>query len=384
MALSSTESHARRAGRSSQSAMAEKREVLGEADLNRMIAIERKRTERSNQPFLLMLLEADAHRSSSKNPSALDSIVSSLLKSIRDTDVIGWYKERETIGVIYTGFALDSGNSVMSMILSRVSLTLGEALTSDQFGQVSISLHYFPDDWEDGGSGRPSNPALYPDLTSSSDQRRSVAIVKRAIDLCGSAFLLVLSAPLLVVIAIAIKASSTGPVLFRQLRVGQHGKLFTFYKFRSMHANNDSNVHREYVTKFITSRASKQRSTADGESVYKLANDARVTRIGKLLRRSSLDELPQFLNVLKGEMSLVGPRPPLPYELKSYQIWHRRRVLDVKPGITGLWQVTGRSRVSFDEMVRLDLHYATFWSPFVDLSILARTPLAVIKGSGAV
>lgn len=383
MSLPGVESTARRAGRSSQSGMAETREVLSEIALNRMIAIERKRTERSNQPFLLMLLEANAHQSSSKNTCALDNIVSSLLASIRETDVIGWYKERKTIGVIYTGFASDSGNPVMGMILSRVSLTVGEALTSDQFGQVNISLHFFPDDWVDDGPGRPNNPALYPDLIRSTDKRRSVTIVKRAMDLCGSALMLTFCTPLFVAIAIAIKASSPGPILFRQLRVGQYGKHFTFYKFRSMRHNNDFSVHKEYVTRFIASRAARQPSSANGEGVYKLTNDTRVTPIGKLLRRSSLDELPQFLNVLKGEMSLVGPRPPIPYELAAYQTWHRRRVLDVKPGITGLWQVTGRSRVNFDEMVRLDLRYATSCSPFLDLSILLRTPLAVIKGTGA-
>ena len=341
MALVNVESTAGRAERLSRPAMPEKREMLDEAALHRMIAIERKRTERSKQPFLLMQLGVSAHRSSSKSICALDSIVSALLPSIRETDVIGWYKDQEMIGVIYSGLANDCKNSVMSMILNRVSLALGEALTPDQFRQVSIFLHYFPDDWVDDGPGRPSNPALYPDLNWSSDQRRSATIVKRAMDVFGSALLLILSAPLLAIIAIAIKASSKGPVLFRQLRVGQYGRLFTFYKFRTMRVDNDSNIHREYVTKFIASQAPKQPSTADGEGVYKLTNDTRITRMGKLLRRSSLDELPQFFNVLKGEMSLVGPRPPIPYELEAYQTWHRRRVLDAKPGITGLWQVTG-------------------------------------------
>jgi lipopolysaccharide/colanic/teichoic acid biosynthesis glycosyltransferase len=119
------------------------------------------------------------------------------------------------------------------------------------------------------------------------------------------------------------------------------------------------------------------------KGVYKLTNDKRITPVGKFLRRTSLDELPQLLNVLSGDMSLVGPRPPIPYELATYQTWHRRRVLEVKPGITGLWQVTGRSRVKFDEMVRLDLRYATSWTPWLDLKILLQTPLAVIRGSGA-
>jgi lipopolysaccharide/colanic/teichoic acid biosynthesis glycosyltransferase len=148
-----------------------------------------------------------------------------------------------------------------------------------------------------------------------------------------------------------------------------------------MYVNNDASVHKEFVTRLIASR--EKDSPAEGASVYKITNDRRITRIGKLLRRTSLDELPQFLNVLWGDMSLVGPRPPIPYELAAYQTWHRRRLLDVKPGITGLWQVTGRSSVKFDEMVRLDLRYAMSWTPWLDVRILIRTPLAVIKGSGA-
>jgi lipopolysaccharide/colanic/teichoic acid biosynthesis glycosyltransferase len=202
-------------------------------------------------------------------------------------------------------------------------------------------------------------------------------------DVAGSGLLLTLSSPLLLLIAAAIKASSKGPVLFRQERVGQYGQQFTFLKFRSMHVNNDSSVHKEFVTKFITSKEHSNVSNTNGAEPYKLSNDKRVTRIGRFLRKTSLDELPQFLNVLKGEMSLVGPRPPIPYEVAAYETWHRRRVLEVKPGITGLWQVTGRSRVKFDEMVRLDLRYAATWSPWLDAKILLRTPMAVLKGTGA-
>jgi lipopolysaccharide/colanic/teichoic acid biosynthesis glycosyltransferase len=163
--------------------------------------------------------------------------------------------------------------------------------------------------------------------------------------------------------------------------VGHYGKVFTFLKFRSMHINNDTSVHREYVANLIAGRAVRLPSNGDGDGVYKLTNDKRITRVGKFLRRSSLDELPQFLNVLKGDMSLVGPRPAIPYEVASYQTWHRRRILEVKPGITGLWQVNGRNRIKFDEMVRLDLQYAKGWSPWLDIKILLRTPRAVFRGA---
>jgi lipopolysaccharide/colanic/teichoic acid biosynthesis glycosyltransferase len=348
-----------------------------------MIAVERKRTERTKQPFLLMLLETGNQQGPARNGGSLESMVSALLPAIRETDVIGWYKDRTVIGVMYTGLVVNNKNSVLSMILNRVSAALGDKLTSDQFSQVSISFHFFPDDWDEESSGRPSNPALYPDLFSPSKDRRSVVMIKRAMDIAGSAVMLLLCAPIFVAIAVAIKLSSQGPVFFRQQRVGQFGQHFTFLKFRSMRTNNDHSVHKEFITKFIASQASRQSTNGNGEGVFKLTNDPRITPVGRFLRRTSLDELPQFLNVLGGEMSLVGPRPPIPYELAAYQTWHRRRVLEVKPGITGLWQVTGRSRVNFDEMVRLDLRYATSWSPALDFTILMRTPLAVIKGEGA-
>jgi len=377
------ENSANRTDRLSEPVSVGKREVLTEDTFNHMIAIERKRTERTKQPFLLMLLEAGHPQGSAKNGGSLDSMVSGLLTSIRETDVIGWYRDKTVVGVMYTGLVVDNKNSVLSMILNRVSTALGDKLTSEQFSQVSISFHFFPDDWDEESSGRPSNPALYPDLFSPSKERRSVVMIKRAMDVAGSALMLLACAPVFMGIAVAVKLSSKGPVFFRQQRVGQYGQHFTFLKFRSMRTNNDHSVHKEFITKFIASQASRQPSNGNGEGVFKLTNDPRITRVGKFLRRTSLDELPQFLNVLTGEMSLVGPRPPIPYELAAYQTWHRRRVLEVKPGITGLWQVTGRSKVNFDEMVRLDLRYATTWSPALDFTILMRTPLAVIKGEGA-
>ena len=357
------------------------REVLSERTFNRMIAIERKRTERSKEPFLLMLLEAGNGQGSEKDGRALDNIMSALLSVTRETDLTGWYKDRTVVGVLFTGLVGNDKNAILSTILSKVSTALRSQLTFDQFNRVGISFHFFPDDWDHEDSGRPSNPALYPDLLRSESGRQSLLVMKRIMDVAGSAVLLVLCLPLFLFIALAIKISSKGPILFRQQRVGQHGKLFMFLKFRSMHIDNDHGVHQEYVRKLIAGEAERIASNDSGEGVYKLANDKRITRIGKFLRKTSLDELPQFLNVFKGEMSLVGPRPPIPYELAAYQTWHRRRLLQFKPGITGLWQVTGRSLVKFDDMVRLDLRYATSWSPWLDFKILMRTPGAVIKGA---
>jgi lipopolysaccharide/colanic/teichoic acid biosynthesis glycosyltransferase len=357
--------------------------ILSEKAFKQMMAIERKRTERTNEPFLLMLLENGFHHGSKEKKQLLECLESILPSCLRDTDIIGWYKDRSVIGVMYTGLIDSNKNSVLGAIVKKVTAKLKQKLTSDQFDRVNVSFHFFPDDWKYDNSGRPNNPALYQDLVSSENSRRSVLVIKRVIDLVCTSLILICSGPLFLVIALAIKASSKGPVLFRQQRVGQYGKAFTFLKFRSMYVNNDDSVHRDYVTKLIASDAKQQSSNENSHKAYKLTDDKRVTHVGKLLRRSSMDELPQLLNVLKGDMSLVGPRPPLPYEVAVYQTWHRRRVLEVKPGITGLWQVTGRSRVKFDEMVRLDLRYATSWSPWLDFKILMLTPLAVIKGEGA-
>jgi lipopolysaccharide/colanic/teichoic acid biosynthesis glycosyltransferase len=205
---------------------------------------------------------------------------------------------------------------------------------------------------------------------------------KRAIDILGSAALLLLLAPVLLITAALVKLKSPGPVFFRQERVGRMMKSFTMLKFRTMHVNADSKIHQEYVSSLIKAKAASHGTS--GEQVFKLTADPRVTPIGRILRKTSIDELPQLINVLRGEMSLVGPRPPLHYEVEQYQRWHCRRVLEAKPGLTGLWQVAGRSRTTFDEMVRLDLRYARTRSLWTDIKILLATPGAVFAGKGAV
>jgi lipopolysaccharide/colanic/teichoic acid biosynthesis glycosyltransferase len=224
---------------------------------------------------------------------------------------------------------------------------------------------------------------LYPDLEKRQESNRLGRATKRMIDLLGSLSLLVMLSPVFFVIAAAIKLTSQGPVLFRQKRIGEHGTPFVFLKFRSMYINNDASEHQEYVRQLIAGQAEKKSANGNSGGVFKLTDDPRITPVGRILRRSSLDELPQLINVLRGEMSLVGPRPPVPYEVDAYATWHRRRLLEAKPGITGLWQVQGRSRVEFDDMVRMDLRYARNCSPLLDLKILLQTPKAVIGGDGA-
>jgi lipopolysaccharide/colanic/teichoic acid biosynthesis glycosyltransferase len=358
---------------------AAERTALDEETFRRVIAVERKRTERSKAPFVLMLVEI-ANQNTAKTAAALETVMTALLGSSRDTDVVGWYKGKSTIGALYTGLVSGERSAILMTILTRATSTLREELSFEQFNLISISLHYYPDDWDENGPGARSNPALYPDISKQASSNQPLLILKRAIDILGALALLVVFSPFCIAIAVAIKATSKGPILFRQMRVGYHGRNFQFLKFRSMYVGNDHSVHRDYVTKLISKGAVADAS--DGK-VYKLTGDKRITRLGRFLRKTSLDELPQFINVLRGEMSLVGPRPPIPYELAAYQTWHRRRLLEVKPGITGLWQVMGRSSVDFDAMVRLDLKYAMSWTPWLDLKILLRTPMAVIRGSGA-
>ncbi|MBK8014882.1 MAG: sugar transferase [Deltaproteobacteria bacterium] len=195
-------------------------------------------------------------------------------------------------------------------------------------------------------------------------------LFKRAFDILGAAILLFLASPIMVVVAIAIKATSKGPVFFKQQRIGENGQPFWFFKFRSMKVDCDDRIHREYTRRLITEGSAHEEDAAG--AVYKIKRDPRLIPIGSFIRRYSIDELPQLLNVIKGDMSLIGPRPPIPYEVEAYRDWHKRR-FEAPPGITGLWQVSGRSRLSFEEMVRLDIEYLENWSFTRDVKILWQT-----------
>lgn len=215
-----------------------------------------------------------------------------------------------------------------------------------------------------------------------SPMKGSALFLKRLIDVTTAFLCVVVFAPLFLLIGLGIKCTSKGPVLFRQKRVGQGGREFTFYKFRTMRVGTDERVHREYAQNFINGKEIVRDDRAAGQPVFKLTNDPRVTPVGRVLRKTSLDELPQLLNILRGEMSLVGPRPPIAYEIQHYKEWHRRR-LEAKPGLTGLWQVSGRSSVPFNEMVLMDLYYIDNWSLWSDFKILLRTIPVIVSGKGA-
>jgi lipopolysaccharide/colanic/teichoic acid biosynthesis glycosyltransferase len=287
----------------------------------------------------------------------------------------GWYKDNTVLGIIFTELREPATRGAQASIDAKLKQTLCAAVPAAAADLVRISYHLFP---ESGGG--PGDPIFYRDGAPGAG--KAAHIVKRGLDVFASLLLLVVLSPLLLLIAVAVKLTSEGPVWHRQTRIGEGGRAFTFFKFRSMRHNSDPALHRDYVTRMIAGQ-NVAHNHPSGAGVYKIVNDPRVTSIGKILRRSSLDELPQLFNVLKGDMSLIGPRPPLPYEFERYRAWHRRRVLETRPGITGLWQVQGRSRTNFDEAVRLDLQYLRQWSLWLDLKILLKTPAAVISGNGA-
>ncbi len=212
-----------------------------------------------------------------------------------------------------------------------------------------------------------------------SKRSRSQRFIKRSVDVFVSIFVLVAGFPFFLAIAIFIKLTSRGPVFFKQERIGENGKPFILLKLRTMKTDADDSHHKEFCKQFIEGKLDSEKE--EDEQVYKIVDDPRITGIGRFLRKTSLDELPQFINILRGEMTLVGPRPPLRYEYEYYDNWHKLR-LKVRPGLTGLWQVSGRSSVSFQEMVMLDLYYIENWSMMMDIKIVLKTVPVMLKGSG--
>jgi lipopolysaccharide/colanic/teichoic acid biosynthesis glycosyltransferase len=345
------------------------------------LTCERRRAERSRKPFFLMLL--DAHHNKGQAGDILFRALPAVSSSIRETDVLGWYEKGAILAVIFTEVGDEEREVIAGALRAKIGLILQQNLGAEQAQRILMSLHVFPDNWDAGETNWSADSKLYPDVPARAPRKKASLVVKRAIDLAGSLALLLLLSPVLATIALLIKLTSKGPVLFAQERMGQLGVRFKCLKFRTMYSNCDPKIHQEYIQQFIAGRTASSERTSDAPVVYKITNDPRVTPIGRFLRKTSLDELPQFWNVFRGDMSLVGPRPPVPYEFEIYEIWHRRRVLEVQPGITGLWQVNGRSRLEFDDMVRLDLRYCQSWSLWLDLKILLATPRAVFSGDGA-
>jgi exopolysaccharide biosynthesis polyprenyl glycosylphosphotransferase len=358
-------------------------EVIQEESFHSMLTLERRRAERSRKPFVLMLLDASAFIEDKTADRFMSRVTAVLMKSTRETDLIGWYEKGVILGVIFTEVSFEGEKSITEILRSKVLNALQNDLSQKVVSSLVVTTHLFPENSGREEGETVADSKFYPDLAKGTPKQRASQVIKRVIDIFGGAFLLLVLSPVLAVITIAIKLTSKGPVIFRQERLGQFGSRFRCLKFRTMYMNNDPKMHQEYMQRFIAGQAGDGNKESGKPAVYKIKNDPRVTPLGRFLRKTSLDEFPQFWNVLTGEMSLVGPRPSLPYEFEMYDLWHRRRVLEVKPGVTGLWQVSGRSSTCFDDMVRLDLRYSQSWSIWLDVKILLATPGAVLSGDGA-
>ena len=362
--------------------------VLGHDEFLERLRLEKRRADRCGAALSLVLLRTWEEPPADKaarmpQPAHLRAatLMARLRELVRETDLLG---------------LMDSGDCAVLLPDTHAQGRLGfinrigRALRAAGTPELAMTAATYPDQlFENLDAGRevvplgslmlddtgPAAPAGYPG--------------KRLLDLAGAALALTLLAPLMGAVAVAVALSSPGPVVFRQVRLGRGGAPFVFYKFRTMTHGADDGVHRDFVARLISGghgagpAAAELSTGATGTTSFKLQRDPRVTRLGRFLRRTSLDELPQFFNVLRGDMSLVGPRPPIPYEARHYRAWHRRRLLQVKPGITGPWQVAGRSQVPFDEMVRMDLRYIARSSLALDLVLLVRTVGVVLSGRGA-
>lgn len=329
---------------------------------------EQRRSDRSKSALSIAVYRLAKHT----DPELAGRLSDLLLTSKRETDIAGEIGP-STFAIICT----DTDGAGVQRFVEKI-----ESLSDDL--PYAVECATYPDQLFEGLSSSTEVTAESHALfRHGHGLQRDGYFLKRTIDILGALLALLLFSPVMLLTALAVRLSSPGPIIFRQARIGQGGRSFMFLKFRSMVTHGDDRIHRDYVKSLIQGENAKANQQGPGEPLYKIKTDPRVTRVGRFIRKTSIDELPQLINVLRGDMSLVGPRPPVPYEAESYQSWHLRRVLEIKPGITGLWQVEGRSRVTFDEMVRMDLRYVRGCSLLLDLRILLKTILVVVRGDGA-
>jgi lipopolysaccharide/colanic/teichoic acid biosynthesis glycosyltransferase len=339
-------------------------EVLSRNEFVEQIEREKRRAERSRAPFSMVLFENDEE---SGTHDALDIAPTVIAQMKRDTDIVGELDDN-VLAALLPGTDAAGARCFLEKTLARQELA--RLVTS----VVTYPDHLFDSLTSAPAAGRPLDPLSGAWATKHGTRHA----FKRAIDILGALAGITLLSPLMLLTAIGVAATSAGPIIFKQVRLGRGGRTFVLYKFRSMFRDADERVHRDYVLGLIAGGHGGNATRAWA----KLEGDARVTPLGRFIRRTCLDELPQLFNVLKGDLSLVGPRPPLPYEAAAYDFWHLRRVLEIKPGITGMWQVEGRNVTTFDEMVRMDLRYVRTWSLLLDLKIICKTIVIIIKRNG--
>ena len=345
-------------------------DILPERQLLEFVRLEKRRAERSRTPLSIVLFRFDSKYGDELGD--IRGLLDVIHSSKRDTDRLG-YLEIDLIALLLPATNEQGAQAFTASINNRM-----RAL------HFSATCVTYPDQlFKDVLAGHHDPAGSYPLFLADPEPRGFADLVKRAMDIGGSLAAILVFSPLMLIIAATIKMTSPGPIVFRQMRLGYRGVPFVFYKFRSMSANADDRIHREYVASLIKGDHAAINQGDSANPLYKIKADPRVTRIGRIIRKTSMDELPQLFNVLRGNMSLVGPRPPIPYEAEKYEPWHLRRILDIKPGITGLWQVEGRSKTSFDDMVRLDLRYVRYCSLTLDVKILLKTLVVVFKREGA-
>lgn len=375
--------------------------IRGCEEFHFLLLREKVRADRCQRPMSLVLLEIAPERWDTVSPTA---VCRRLLDRVRVTDEVGWF-DGKTIGIILPDTPAEGAESLAENLAS----TLGESTRG-----LRWRIHSYPDDWYDSddttppqsGSriGQRSNPPATREGASNSNSerpRRAMSVVsdpapnsngaptvqrapvpldspffrtvspfRRSIDIVVASLALAAVSPVMASAAIAVRCSSPGPILFRQQRAGLGGRTFEFFKFRTMRDGSDR--EKEQLLEF----------NEQSGPVFKMTNDPRITSVGRILRRTSIDELPQLWNVLRGDMTLIGPRPPIPAEVADYERWQRGR-LDVPAGLTCLWQVSGRSDIQFDDWVRMDIRYGRKPSVWTDLRILLKTFPAVLSCRGA-
>lgn len=360
-------------------------ELLSSSEFKEALYREKSRSNRTFRPFTCLTFKISTSIGDQpRYEKALVALASIAHENVRSYDVKGWHKNQSDlgVGVILCDTLPDRSRRVIEIInqhfqqalkSKKISMNGEFRLTCDIWSYPNETApHVETADSAHLQSGFTtvrcedcSNPCSY-----------TIPFWKRGFDIVGALVGLTVLSPLFLVVAALIKLVSPGPVFYKQVRIGYQGKRFDMLKFRTMHTNSDPSIHEQYVKQLIKeSQAEEDHST---KPMKKIENDPRIIPFGNILRKSSIDELPQLFNVLKGEMSLVGPRPAIPYEFEEYKCWHKMRV-DTIPGMTGLWQVMGKNDISFKDMVRLDIKYARNISLWLDLKILLMTPVTIFS-----
>jgi len=351
------------------------RQIYSQREFRGRVLEEWRRAERSGRPEILILFNGI------KSTTDVQNFFNLLTSTFRGTDVFGWYRSNAVFGVLLVELGKTSLSEALEVVEHKINCQVLCDANCVAAG-ISAELQVLPPYTFTGGDLGSSAGVVDKVWKDIHEDNWMLTAITRAFDIGGSLLFLLLLSPIFLAIALCIRITSRGPALFRQKRVGLRSRPFELYKFRTMKVGNNDDAHREFMKQFINGHG-EQYLDEHGLAVFKITNDSRVTRVGQFLRRTSLDEIPQFWNVLRGDMSLVGPRPPLAYEVEHYDLWHRQRINELKPGITGFWQVHGRSRCTFDEMTRLDLKHAQPHSLALYLRVLLETPQAVIHGRGA-